>query len=78
MATKPANNAFRVLQLTDPHIFANRDEALREAVSWQTLSRTIRHYQSGDWRAERAEAYGIEQAGHRADPGRQEIGRGGR
>lgn len=52
MATIPANNAFRVLQLTDPHIFADRDESLREAVSWQTLARTIRHYQSGDWRAD--------------------------
>ena len=52
MATSSARNVFRVLHLTDPHLFGDRDRALREAVSWQTLTRVIHHYSASDWRAD--------------------------
>jgi Icc protein len=52
MGTSSASNVFRVLHITDPHLFADRGQALREAVSWQTLVRVLRHYGAGDWRAD--------------------------
>lgn len=33
-------------------MFSDRDQALREAVSWQTLTQAIHHYDAGDWRAD--------------------------
>ncbi len=42
----------RVLQLTDPHLFADRDGRLRGRISWQTLSAVIEHYLKGSWRAD--------------------------
>ncbi len=52
MTTSSQNQALRVLQLTDPHLFADRDAALRETNTWESLSATIEHYRAGDWRAD--------------------------
>ena len=48
-----ANDTVRVLQLTDPHLFADKSAALRGTVTWESLSRVLDHYESSDWRAER-------------------------
>ncbi len=42
----------RVLQLTDPHLFADRDGALRDTVTWESMSAAIEHYRASDWRAD--------------------------
>lgn len=46
------SNPLRVLQLTDPHLFADRDQALRDTVSWQSLSLAIEHYRASEWTAD--------------------------
>ena len=48
----PQTERTRVLQLTDPHLFAERDGHLRGRVSWQTLSAVIDHYRRNPWRAD--------------------------
>ena len=44
----------RVLHLTDPHLFAEADGALRGTVTQDSLQRVLDHYEAGDWRADRA------------------------
>ena len=44
----------RVLHLTDPHLFADADGALRGTVTQDSLQRVLDHYEAGDWRADRA------------------------
>ena len=51
--TRPQHgNTLRVLQLTDPHLFADRDGALRERNTWQSLAAVIEHYEANDWDAD--------------------------
>lgn len=52
MQPAPDSDALRVLQITDPHLFASRDAALRGCVTWRSLNETIDHYLAGDWRAD--------------------------
>ena len=52
MTTSSQSNTLRVLQLTDPHLFADRDQALRDTVSWQSLSAAIEHYRASEWAAD--------------------------
>ncbi len=42
----------RVLHLTDPHLFADRDGALRGAITYDTLQSVIRHYRESDFAAD--------------------------
>lgn len=42
----------RVLHLTDPHLFADPDGALRGAVTRSTLSNVLAHYKAGSWQAD--------------------------
>jgi len=42
----------RVLQVTDPHLFASREETLRGCATWQSLNDTVDHYLARDWRAD--------------------------
>lgn len=44
----------RVLHLTDPHLFADPDGALRGTVTRATLSAVLADYRSGDWQADLA------------------------
>ena len=46
--------SIRVLHLTDPHLFADADGALRDTVTQESLQRVLNHYEAGDWRADRA------------------------
>jgi len=46
--------SIRVLHLTDPHLFAEADGALRGTVTQDSLQRVLDHYEAGDWRADRA------------------------
>ncbi len=48
----------RVLHLTDPHLFASADGELRGVVTWDSLSRVLRHHLHGGWRADLAIATG--------------------
>ena len=43
----------RVLQLTDPHLFADVDGELRGTNTQASLARVLAHYQDSDWRADR-------------------------
>ena len=43
----------RVLQLTDPHLFADVDGELRGTNTQASLARVLAHYQNSDWRADR-------------------------
>ena len=43
----------RVLQLTDPHLFAHVDGELRGTNTQASLARVLAHYQASDWRADR-------------------------
>lgn len=52
MATRSHSNTLRILQLTDPHLFADRNQALRNTVSWQSLSASIEHYRASEWTAD--------------------------
>ena len=52
MTTTSRENTLRILQLTDPHLFADRDEALRDTVTWQSLSAAIEHYRASTWEAD--------------------------
>lgn len=52
MSTNSQGKPLRVLQLTDPHLFADRDEALRDRNTWASMSAAIEHYRAGDWRAD--------------------------
>ena len=52
MSTSSDSQALRILQLTDPHLFADRSGSLRGAVTWQTLNETIEHYLAGSFRAD--------------------------
>ena len=45
-------DTLRVLQVTDPHLFASREETLRGCTTWQTLNDTVDHYLARDWRAD--------------------------
>lgn len=45
-------DTLRVLQVTDPHLFASREETLRGCATWQTLNDTVDHYLARDWRAD--------------------------
>ncbi len=42
----------RVLHLTDPHLFADRNGSLRGAVTYDTLQSVIEHYRQGDFAAD--------------------------
>ena len=42
----------KVLHLTDPHLFADREGDLRGTVTYESLSRVIDHYRSSDWRSD--------------------------
>ena len=42
----------RVLHLTDPHLFADRNGSLRGAVTYETLQAVIRHYRQSDFEAD--------------------------
>lgn len=42
----------RVLHLTDPHLFADRQGALRGSVTHDSLQRVLAHYAGGTWRAQ--------------------------
>lgn len=42
---------FRVLHLTDPHLFADKEGALRGVNTYASLDAVLEHYRSGDWRA---------------------------
>lgn len=44
----------RVLHLTDPHLFADPDGALRGTNTRATLSAVLAHYLAGDWEADLA------------------------
>lgn len=43
----------RILHLTDPHLFAAADGALRGTETQASLQRVLDHYQAGDWIADR-------------------------
>lgn len=43
----------RVLQLTDPHLFADVDGELRGTNTQASLARVLAHYEDSDWRADR-------------------------
>lgn len=51
-AVSDSNECLRVLQLTDPHLFADRTAELRGLETWQSLSDVVDHYERGDWRAD--------------------------
>ncbi len=42
----------RILHITDPHLFADRDGSLRGAVSFDTLQRVLAHYRDSDFEAD--------------------------
>ena len=42
----------RVLHLTDPHLFADRDGSLRGAVTFDTLQSVLAHYRDSDFAAD--------------------------
>lgn len=44
----------RILHLTDPHLFAAADGALRGTITQASLQRVVDHYQAGEWVADRA------------------------
>jgi len=45
-------DTLRVLQVTDPHLFASREDTLRGCATWQSLNDTVDHYLARDWRAD--------------------------
>ena len=47
------DQSIRVLHLTDPHLFADADGALRGVTTAASLQLVIEHYAAGDWRADR-------------------------
>lgn len=51
-AISDSTECLRVLQLTDPHVFADRDAELRGLKTWRSLSNVVDHYERGDWRAD--------------------------
>jgi Icc protein len=42
----------RVLHLTDPHLFADRNGSLRGTVTYTALQKVISHYEAGEWQAD--------------------------
>lgn len=46
------DKSIRVLQLTDPHLFADRARALRDRVSFETLESAVDHYGDSGWAAD--------------------------
>jgi len=42
----------RVLHLTDPHLFADREGDLRGTVTYAALQKVIAHYEASDWQAD--------------------------
>ena len=44
--------SIRVLHLTDPHLFGDRNGDLRGTVTYAALQRVIAHYKAGDWQAD--------------------------
>ncbi len=51
--TVPASDSrFRILHLTDPHLFASADGELRGVVTWESLSQVLRHHLHSGWPAE--------------------------
>lgn len=42
----------RVLHLTDPHLFADKEGALRGVNTYASLCSVLEHYRDGDWRAD--------------------------
>jgi 3',5'-cyclic-AMP phosphodiesterase len=54
-ATVPtAESRLRILHLTDPHLFASAEGALRDVVTWDSLSRVLRHQLHSGWQADLA------------------------
>ena len=47
-----SSDALRVLHLTDPHLFADKDGALRGVVTYSSLRRVLTHYQAANWQAD--------------------------
>lgn len=45
--------SIRVLHLTDPHLFAAANGRLRGTITQESLQQVLKHYQDGDWRADR-------------------------
>ena len=41
-----------MLHLTDPHLFADREGALRGAVTYASLAAVLAHYEDSDWQAD--------------------------
>ena len=46
------NDPLRVLHLTDPHLFADRNGELRGVVTYASLRRVVAHYLASDWEAD--------------------------
>lgn len=44
----------KVLHLTDPHLFADRQGDLRGTVTYESLQAVVGHYRAGDWQADLA------------------------
>jgi len=42
----------RILHLTDPHLFADPDGALRGTATYRSLNRVLDHYRAAGWRAD--------------------------
>ena len=47
-----STDPLRVLHLTDPHLFADRNGQLRGTVTYDSLQRVIAHYRDGGWKAD--------------------------
>jgi len=55
MRGKPIANqdkALRILHLTDSHLFADPEGALRDTVTYESLRRVIKHYANAGWMAD--------------------------
>ncbi len=50
--TTSQDGTLRVLQLTDPHLFADPAANLRGTVTNETLDEVIEHYNASDWQAD--------------------------
>ena len=42
----------KVLHLTDPHLFADKQGDLRGTVTYESLAAVLEHYRASDWRAD--------------------------
>ena len=51
-AIRESSDPVRVLHLTDPHLFADREGTLRGAKTYDTLARVLAHYRTAGWQAD--------------------------